>query len=289
MSEAEFKEYWANLPRIRVSTEKLLDLVIRAQGGDRRAGDHLMRATLRLVPHWIARKGFVHIAPLKPHLMDLVLAGNVGLALAIRDFDPERGNGFTTYALWKIKGEVYREAARTSLVSRGRGKEVDAWKIRIAEENFERDHGRKPSTKADHEWIAESTGLPVAHVTDYFVNPVRWVTSLNEECYEGEDGATKMDHLVDVYAHLHIEQSAEGTLMETGTEKLLSCLPEADRQVLTLLFGINGGDACSHDDVAASMGLSVPRVKAIEARALRWLKNSSECYAYRKELREHQL
>lgn len=236
------------------------ELAKRIERGDRAAKERLVQANLRLVVT-IARRYPRH----ELSLLDLVQEGCVGLIRAAERFDYRRGCRFSTYATWWIREAISRALAETGRPIRlpvGQASKVA--RIRRAELELQHDLGRPP-TAAE---LAGFVGLPALCV-EQLRRATAPVASLQEPL--GEDGALALGDLVrDEAAELAFEQDLDIDVDWLG--HALGRLPERDRLVVELRFGLGSAQPMTLDEVARRCDLSRARVGQIEHRALQRLR-----------------
>ena len=100
--------------------------------------------------------GILRGIPVRVELDDLIAYGEVGLAQAARDFDPDRGVQFTTFAFYRIRGAIYDGLSKMSWISRARYKRLSS----EAKAAREVPTAATPyaNTAQDHDdWLAETT------------------------------------------------------------------------------------------------------------------------------------
>lgn len=228
--------------------------------GDRAAKERLVQANLRLVVS-IARRYPRH----ELSLPDLVQEGCVGLIRAAERFDYRRGCRFSTYATWWIREAISRALAETGRPIRlPAGQSSKVARIRRAELELQHELGRPP-TAAE---LAALVGLPALRV-EQLRRATAPVASLQEPL--GDDGALAVGDLVrDEAAELAFEEHLD---VDVGwLRHALGRLPERDRLVVELRFGLGGAEPMTLDDVARRCKLSRARVGQIEHRALQRLR-----------------
>lgn len=221
-----------------------------------RAHEQFMLANTLLVMR-IAR-GFIRRG--LPY-QDLVSEGTLGLAHAIRKFDPSKGFRFSTYATPWIKqymGRAVNNQADMIRIPEHRLAEI--YKVNAARRVIE-DGQDSPATRSQ---IAAKTGFTTDHV-QYLDGLERNPMSLSTPVGE-DDGATFGDFIVDDNSN-NPENASMNIAMEGAVHDLLSNTSDKERQVLQMRFGFEG-DAMSLEAIANVLGLSRERVRQIEVAAL---------------------
>jgi RNA polymerase primary sigma factor len=237
-------------------------LAKRVERGDPAAKERMINSNLRLVVH-VAKRYRGHGVPFG----DLIQDGVIGLNRAVEKFDWRKGFKFSTYATWWIRQAVQRSVAGQARTIRvpthvhERRQTLNRHARRL-----ETELGRPPTEKE----LAKATGLKLQHVEEALSVPEARA-SLNSPVGD-EDGSEFGDLFADETS-ASPEELAEDALRARAVREALSQLPERERRILELRFGIDS-DPQSLEAIGAELELTRERVRQLEAQALARLTNT---------------
>jgi RNA polymerase primary sigma factor len=244
------------------------ELAKRIESGDREAKDTMVNSNLRLVVSIARRYQGNQLA-----LLDLIQEGILGLIRAAEKFDWRRDLKFSTYATWWIRQAIERGIANKARTIRMPVHVLQRErKVVRAERELSAQLGRQPTV----EEIAEEARLPLRQVKEV-QTAARSVTSLDRPI--GDEDDTRFGDLFES-DDPRPEEVVDVSLREEALHQAVSELPERERMVVKLRYGIGGDDPNTIDEVVRRLGISRERVRKIESDALSRLARTREISAY---------
>ncbi|MDB5157308.1 MAG: sigA 3 [Mucilaginibacter sp.] len=247
-----------------ITAEEEVILTQKIRGGDQVALERLAKANLRFV---------VSVAKQYQNqgltLGDLINEGNLGLIKAAGRFDETKGFKFISYAVWWIRQAILTAVAEQSRIVRLPLNQVGSLnKIRNSSSKLEQRFERAPTP----EEVAEDLEVSVYKITDSMSNAGRHI-SMDAPFVQGEEN-TLLDVLQNTEASTDSELMADSLSQEI--RRSLSSLAERERDVLVLIFGLNGVAVHSLEEIGEKYELTRERVRQIKDKALNRLRQGSK-------------
>ena len=243
-----------------ISQEEEIELTKKIKEGNEAAIKKLVEANLRFVisvAKQYQNKGLA--------LVDLIQEGNIGLIEAARKFDETRGFRFISYAVWWIRQAIIKALSDQCRTIRVPANQVVYMnKINKVIEQFEQQHGRKPSigeleelTDIDHDTICLTMSAMNRSVS--LESPIK-----------DEDASCLLDIIPNDGAVSTDAEVAKNDLSKE-IERILSKLSYRDRDILRMSFGI-GMNPMTNEEIARRFGIGSERVRQIQHNAINYLR-----------------
>lgn len=235
----------------------------RAREGNEDAKSVLAQANLRFVVN-VAKRYRNQGLPLS----DLISEGNIGLINAIERFDPDKGYHFISYAVWWIRQAITKaiyEKARMIRLPQNRIFELS--RIEKTRSRLQGERGKEPQVRD----IAKALDMAEEHVAG-LVNIARDHVSLETPISQEKDPTLLGDFVEDTE-----RSSPEDTTMDSALRdeinKVLETLSDREAEIIEYRFGLNGKQPLSLQELGNRFSLTKERIRQIEQRALRKLRD----------------
>lgn len=265
LSTDAIRSYLYEIGKIPLLTgEEEVILAKRYEKKDQEAGQLLITANLRLVVS-IAKK----YAKSGLELLDLIQEGNIGLMRAVQKFDYHKGFKFSTYATWWIRQAITRaiaDQARTIRIPVHMIETIN--KFNKTSAILTTKLGRKPT---DDE-IAKEMEIELTKVAE-----IRKI-SQNPSSLQTPIGDEKDSQLLDIIPDDWSQSPDEYATLEylkNQIHTVLDSLQDREKRVLALRFGLDDGVTRTLEEVGREFGVTRERIRQIEAKALKKLKERS--------------
>lgn len=257
------EKYLYDISRIDLlNVEDETALAQKIRKGDQAALDRLVKANLRFVVS-VAKK----YQNQGMRLADLIAEGNLGLIKAAQRFDETKGFKFISFAVWWIRQSIMIAIAEQKRMVRLPANQIGGiMKINKAMGELEQRLERQPSL----EEVCEFIEMPEEKVVDYLYHAP--MTASLDAVIAEESGFTLAETIEDA----NVEKTDTFALLSSVSidiKRLMRRLPEREKEILSMFYGLGGNTAIGLDEIGYKMKLGKERVRQIKDKALKTLRS----------------
>jgi len=261
------ERYFNEINKVDLLTpDEEVELARRIRQGDEAALEKLTKANLRFVVSVAKQYQNRNLS-----LNDLINEGNLGLVKAARKFDETRGFKFISYAVWWIRQSIMQALADQSRIVRLPLNKTGALnKINRAYSELEQKYEREPTP----EELADILDMDIEEISSTLRAGTRQVSV--DAPFSDEEG----NSLLDVLENKNTPSTDQGVAytgsLRVETARALACLPDREKVVVEMFFGIGREHPMSLEQIGETLDLTRERVRQIKEKAIRRLRASTK-------------
>src|ERR671933_569613 len=267
--------YLAEIGRVKLLTHA--DEIRLAKGiarGCKRSKDRLVEANLRLVVS-IAKK----YRNRGVSFLDLIQEGNLGLIRAAEKFDHSKGYKFSTYATWWI-----RQAITRAIADKGRTIRIPVHMVEKVNK-YHRTHRRMIQTLG-----REPSEEEIAHELGVFVEEIQRLQEISQRSISlatpvGDDDSSELGDFLEDAGSVTPTDAVSESLLKAHLREALDELPERERQIIELRFGMKDDRPRTLEEVGREFDITRERVRQIQMKTLVLLREQRRTQNLREYLR----